>query len=174
MGDLAAYLSARKAVIAARQGFFEAIRSQLHPAQRPDAELLGDHLATAPARNIEDDDWVVNPVRGYLTVMAAPSRGRPFRLCVLQQGLELRVGVRFSEETAAERPQIETSLSQIFQAKTPLVRRSSKELLLDWHFELGVYQSALHFEDAVYKVGAVFEASLQALAFWPAPRNQET
>lgn len=166
--DLNSYLAARKSLLTARQGFFDALRSHLRPEQRPDAERLGDRLATSNARCIEEDDWVDNPVRGYVTVLEAPARGRPFRLCVLQQGNELRVGVRFDARPGSQRS-VEADLQSVFQHQPPVPRylpgAPYGDRMLDWHFNAaGLYQSAQHFEDAVYKVGAIFEAALQSMA----------
>lgn len=168
IANLNGYLTARKGLLAARQGFFDALRSHLRPEQRPDAERLGDRLANAQARTIDENDWLDNPVRGYVTILEAPARGRPFRLCVLQQGNELRIGVRFKAAPGSA-PSFESDIERVFQHHRPLHRlvrgAAGGDTMLDWHFDAeGLYQSAQSFEDAIFKVGAVFEAALQAMA----------
>jgi hypothetical protein len=164
----AEYLAARRPLLQAREGFFDVIRSYLRPEQRPDAARLGDLLASSTARTITEEDWLTNPVRGYLVVMEAQERGRPFRLCVLQQGYELRVGVQSTAKTLGLNQRI--SLTRPYAGITPLLSsRGFSSLgecvMLDWHFNVpDLYQSATAFEDAVFKVGSIYEAALQVLA----------
>lgn len=157
--DLSAYLKARSGLLAAREGLFSAVRAYLRPEQRPDAARLGDRLAESKARGISEADWVANAARGYLTVLESPNAGRPFRLRVLQQGNELRVGVRLAGEG---------SLAGTFPnpfTTPPRVTEMAGQVTLDWHFDATrLYESAQNFEDAVFKIGAVFEAALQLLA----------
>lgn len=161
VADLTTYLSARKGLIAARTGLFDAVRAYLRPEQRPDAVLFGDPLADSKTRVIDEASWVANPVRGYLVVLESEAAGRPFRLCVLQQGNELRVGVRYSPP--ARIGEVDQRLLFTF-AQAALVSVRGTECMVDWHFDAqDLYQSAQAFEDAVYKVGAVFESALQAL-----------
>ncbi len=174
IGELSAYLTARNAIIAAREGFFDALRAYLRPEQRPDAARLGDRLADSPARVITEDDWVANPVRGYLVVMEDKAAGRPFRLCVLQQGFELRVGMQLHEpRRLADRA--EGVLLSLIPGTKPQVKQfqlaradSSGHFaapMYDWHFDASqLFQSAQAFEDGIYKVSAVFEAALQLFA----------
>lgn len=164
--DYTTYLAARKELIAARTGFFDALRAYLQPEQRPDAQLLGDSLDGAACRTIPEDSWVMNPARGYVTVLEAPANGRPFRLSVLQQGNELRVGVRFDRPTTATSHEGEQRLLVTFAGVSPVRKRLTNGLLmLDWHFQANdLYRDAQAFEDAVFKVGSVFESALQALA----------
>lgn len=163
--DLTAYLSVRKDLLTARTGWFDALRAYLRPEQRPDAALLGDRLAESDARVIDEDDWVTNAVRGYVVVRESERRGRPFRLSVLQQGFELRVGVSFVVLDGTDQPLLNyPSFSTVFASNPPLVKHQRPHAMVDWHFSArDLYQSAQAFEDAVYKVGAIFETALQAL-----------
>lgn len=160
--DLPAYLAARKELVAAREGLFSAVRAYLRPEQRFDASRLGDQLADSPARIIDEADWVANPVRGNLTVIESHLRQRPFRLRVLQQGYELRVGIR------VPRGELQPLPITPFARTEPLVRYMRGSLTVDWQFEVrGLYEEVQAFEDAVFKVGVVFEAALQALVLQP-------
>ncbi|HDR9103520.1 TPA: hypothetical protein QDB04_000240 [Burkholderia vietnamiensis] len=159
---LEAYLGGRKHLIAGRETLFAAARMYLRPGQRPDARLLGDDLWNSPAREISDDEWVANAARGYVTVLCNEVKGRHFRLCVLQQGFELRVGVRVPAEALALRNH-DSRLLTIFGDHPPiLTAMGNHEALVDWHFSAKhLYTQAQAMEDAVYRIGAVFEAALQ-------------
>jgi len=155
------YLAGRKRLIAGREVLFVAARTYLRPGQRPDAQLLGDPLAGSPSRDISDDEWVVNAARGYLSILESPAKGRNFRLCVLQQGNELRIGVRLP---ATVGPAARERVVKAFGAKAPvLTQLGSSEMLLDWHFSAAqLYTNAQVMEDAVYRINALFEAALQS------------
>lgn len=159
------YLASRKHLIAGREVLFGVARTYMRPGQRPDARLLGDPLANSPAREISDDEWVVNAARGYLTILENPEKGRTFRICVLQQGYELRIGVRMLQVPAegAHFP----SLSRVLGTfAVPSVQRRLRrgELFVDWHFPAEhLYTDAQAMEDAVFRISALFESALQAL-----------
>lgn len=165
MTTLDAYLDGRKQLIAVREVLFSAVRMYLRPGQRPDANLLGDPLWNSPARIIAEDEWVANATRGYLSILENADKGRSFRLCVLLQGNELRVGIRLpawhndKESSAVER------LSTTFGTQKPIVTElMTDELMLDWHFNAEqLYTQAQAMEDAVFRIGAAFETALQAL-----------
>jgi hypothetical protein len=154
------YLEARKRLIASREVLFIAARTYLRPGQRPDAKLLGDPLWNSRAREISDDEWVVNAARGYLTILESPQKGRNFRLCVLQQGYELRIGLRMPATTA---PRIRDRLRLTFGELAPTsIELHPSEILLDWHFSAAnLYTQAQAMEDALYHISAAFEAALQ-------------
>ena len=158
------YLAGRKQLIASREVLFSVARTYLRPGQRPDAQLLGDLLAGSPARDIAEDEWVVNAARGYLTILENPAKGRNFRICVLQQGHELRIGVRLLQ-VPAETAQF-PSLSRIlatFNATPKQSRLRRGEMFVDWHFNADqLYTNAQALEDAVFRISALFESSLQA------------
>lgn len=160
---LTVYLEKRKDLISAREGLFNAISTYLHPEQRPDATLLGDPLALAKCRDISEAEFVVNAVRGYLVVMEAPSKGRMFRLSVLQQGNELRIGVSFDCSKVSAQGAL-PELAEQFSRTAPLIRKREGRTFIDWHFDAReLYQSAQNFEDAVFKVGGIFELALHKL-----------
>jgi hypothetical protein len=154
------YLAGRKQLIASREVLFSAARTYLRPGQRPDAVLLGDPLAGAPARDISEEEWVVNAARGYLTILQNPAKGRNFRICVLQQGHELRVGVRLPVSAP---PAVRQRLAKTFGQHTPsLTELGDTEVMLDWHFNAAqLYTNAQALEDAVYRISALFESTLQ-------------
>lgn len=170
MTTLEAYLDGRKQLIAARDVFFSAVRMYLRPGQRPDAKLLGDRFWDSPSRTIADEEWVANATRGYLTVLENADKGRGFRLCVLQQGNELRVGVRLPAWHNDRTSPAVSRLQKTFGAHAPvLTHLNTDELLVDWHFPAGeLYTNAQAMEDAVHKVGLVFEVALQV--FTPASK----
>lgn len=154
-----AYLAHRRKLVSAREGFFAALRTYLRPEQRPDAEQLGDPLFNSAARTITDDAEVSNPVRGYWVIL--PGSGREFRLNVLQQGNELRIGISVAQEKA-DMYGLAKQLDNVFSAQRPVEKRVGKDVLFDWHFSAEhMYDSAQMFEDATYKVSAIFEAALQ-------------
>jgi hypothetical protein len=159
------YLTGRKQLIAGREVLFSVARMYMRPGQRPDARLLGDSLADSPAREISEDEWVANAARGYLTILENPGKGRTFRICVLQQGHELRIGVRMLQ-VPAENAQF-PSLSRVLGTFTaPAVQRRLRrgELFVDWHFPAEhLYTDAQAMEDAVFRISALFESALQAL-----------
>jgi hypothetical protein len=160
ISSLDEYLHARKQLIASREVLFTAARTYLRPGQRPDARQLGDRLWNSRAREISDEEWVVNAVRGYITVLESAEKGRGFRLCVLQQGYELRIGLRLPATTA---PKLLARLRLTFGAHSPVTTEMAPEgLLLDWHFSAAqLYTQAQAIEDALYRISAVFEAALQ-------------
>lgn len=164
--SLEAYLDGRKQLIAARDVFFSAVRMYLRPGQRPDAQQLGDRHWNSPARTISDEEWVANATRGYLTILENADKGRGYRLCVLQQGNELRVGVRLPAWHSDRTSPAVARLQKTFGAQAPtLTHLSTDELLVDWHFPANqLYTNAQAMEDAVHKVGLVFEVALQAFS----------
>lgn len=163
------YLAGRKELIAGREVLFSAARTYLRPGQRPDATILGDQLATSPAREIRDQEWVENAARGYLTILENPQQGRNFRICVLQQGHELRIGVRLLQELQENTkfPSLSRVLGTFNSA--PVQKRLRRgELFVDWHFSAAqLYTHAQAMEDAVYRISALFESALQATANAP-------
>ncbi|MBU9199782.1 hypothetical protein KTD31_00015 [Burkholderia multivorans] len=161
--SLEEYLGGRKDLIAGRETLFAATRMYLRPGQRPDARQLGDELWNSPAREISDEEWVANAARGYVTVLGNESKGRHFRLCVLQQGFELRVGVRVPAEAIPSRAP-DSRLLTVFGDHPPILTAlDNHTMLVDWHFSAKyLYTQAQAMEDAVYRIGAVFEAALQS------------
>lgn len=161
---LESYLAGRKELISSREVLFAVARTYLRPGQRPDARLLGDILADSPAREIAESEWVSNAARGYLTILENPEKGRNFRICVLQQGHELRIGVRLLH--APPENTNFPSLSRIlgtFGATPKQTRLRRSELFIDWHFNADqLYTNAQALEDAVYRISALFESTLQA------------
>lgn len=160
IADLAGYLAERKHLIAAREGFFDAVRSYLRPEQRTDAYKLGDRLWQSPARVITDEHWVSNPTRGYITVLPDADKGRAFRICVLQQGNVLRIGIRLP---AWIKPQSHTALTTMFPGRLPNVQSlPTDETFIDWEFDASnLYNSAQEMETAIYRIGALVEKALQ-------------
>lgn len=156
------YLAGRKQLIAGREVLFSAARTYLRPGQRPDARLLGDPLASAAARDISEDEWVVNAARGYLSILANAEKGRNFRISVLQQGHELRIGVRVPKGTPQD---VRAKIAKTFGSLPPVLKElHTDEVMLDWHFSAAqLYTNAQALEDAVYRISAVFESALQAL-----------
>lgn len=161
LGD---YLSARNFIIAAREGFFFAIRGHLRPDGRQDAQSLADPLWDSAARTIADADWVANASRGYLTIRENPAVGRPFRISVLQMGKVLRVGVRVPKTLAVMQSHVAPRISATFPGQVPQqLQLHSGEVMFDWSFDVpDLYDSALTMETAVYLVGQLFENTLQA------------
>lgn len=160
MAYLGAYLAERKFLIAAREGFFDAIRSYLRPEQRPDAYRLGDRLWQSPARVITDEQWVSNPTRGYITILPAADQGRSFKLCVLQQGNVLRIGVELPSWAKSHQY---TGLNATFPGRLPSIQQlPSDATFIDWEFDAScLYKSAQEMETAIYRVGALMENALQ-------------
>ncbi|KVP16767.1 hypothetical protein [Burkholderia ubonensis] len=163
--SLEGYLTGRKRLIAGREVLFMAARTYLRPSQRPDARQLGDALWNSPARDIADEEWVVNAARGYLSVLENADKGRSFRLCVLQQGYELRIGVRVPHWYAETVLQGRARLLNTFGAHAPvLTQLADGAVLVDWHFRAEqLYTQAQAMEDAVYRISAVFECALQSI-----------
>lgn len=162
--NLSDYLQCRNEIIAARDGFFHALRAYLSPDARPDAKELADGLWDSEARKISEADWVANPSRGYLTIKESPAHGRPFRISVLQMGHILRVGVRLPPAIAAMKVATTDRIASTYHDKAPTrYLLSSGEALFDWTFQVpDLYESALTMESAVFLVGSLFENSLQA------------
>lgn len=163
--NLPDYLAARQRIIAAREGFFFALRNHLRPEQRPDAKELSDNLWDSGARQINDADWVANPARGYLTILENLGVGRSFRLSVLQMGHILRVGVRVPKTMALMHNAVIARISTTFPDKQPIqTRLSAGGVLFDWSFDVSdLYDSALTMETAIFLVGTLFENTLQAI-----------
>lgn len=161
LGD---FITARHFIVEAREGFFFAIRNHLRPDERADAQILADPLWNSKARTIADDDWVTNPVRGYLTIRENPNVGRPFRISVLQMGKVLRVGVRLPKTVAVMQSHVVPRISATFPGQAPQqMQLHSGDVMLDWSFDVPeLYDSALTMETAIYLVGQLFENSLQA------------
>lgn len=162
--SLQSYLQHRKDLIAAREALFFALRGYLRPEQRPDAAILGDDLSLAEARVINDAEWVANPTRGYLTILENAEKGRIFRVSILQAGNQLRIGVRLPAEIGgSSRWAAATRLEKTFKKEAVSTTLSTGDQLIDWHFDVpGLYANVQNFEDAVAKVGLVFEAALHA------------
>jgi hypothetical protein len=159
------YLAGRKQLIASREVLFTAARAYLRPGQRPDARLLGDARWNSPARDISDEEWVVNAARGYLSVLESPDKGRSFRLSVLQQGNVLRIGVRvpawYGDAVLMGNARIVNTFGEQKPVITPL---DTGEVFVDWHFGAEhLYTQAQTIEDAVYRINAVFESALQSI-----------
>ncbi len=161
----AAYQQAQQQIVAAREGFFFAVKNHLRPELRPDAKALADSLWNSMARNISADEWVTNPARGYLTILENRAAGRVFRLSVLQMGHLLRIGVRVPNTVVVMQSQAITRISNTYPGKTPTqMQLSNKDFLFDWSFEVpDLYDSALTMETAIHLVGTLFENTLQAL-----------
>lgn len=165
--NLEDYLAGRKRLIAGREVLFAAARTYLRPSQRPDARQLGDELWNASARVIEDADWVANAARGYLTVLENEASARYFRLCVLQQGNALRVGVRLPNWFADSVHDVPERILNTFGTLRPIVTYlTTGELMVDWHFDAErLYTQAQAMEDAVYRISALFESALQSNSY---------
>ncbi len=160
------YLAGRKQLIASREVLFTAARSYLRPGQRPDARQLGDARWNSPARDISDEEWVVNAARGYLSVLESPDKGRHFRLSVLQQGNALRVGVRVPVWYGDNVMMGNARILKTFGEHKPVVTAlDTAEVLVDWHFGAeNLYTQAQTIEDAVYRDNALFESALQSIS----------
>lgn len=173
ISSLEKYLSGRKCLIAAREVLFTAARTYLRPTQRPDAFQLGDEKCNSPARNVSDEEWIANAARGYLTILENADKGRNFRICVLQQGTELRIGIRLPPWHADTQEPGTRRILNTFGAHTPvLTELSTAELLVDWHFSAEqLYTDAQTLEGAVYRISALFESALQSIT---SGRNHET
>lgn len=161
---LQAYLDGRNELIAGREVLFSAVRTYLRPGQHPDAQLLGDPFWDSPARDIAEEEWIANAARGYLTILESPSNGRSFRINVLQQGNALHLGVHlpaWHSELAKPALRIQST----FEGHPPLMRRLDTDgLLIEWRFSAEkLYTHAQEMEDAVFRIGALFEEALQAL-----------
>lgn len=158
--DYAAYLLERKALLTARQGFFEALRAYLRPEQRPYARQLGDRLWNSTARQIAEHEWVANVPRGFVTILPNIDAGRGFRLMVLQQGNILRIGVRLPSRAPAD---VTTALCATYHGADPVLHAlSNEEQLISWEFDArALYKSAQEMETAIYLVSALFEKALQ-------------
>lgn len=165
------YVEARKRIIAAREGFFFALRNHLRPEMRTDAKGLADGLWNSPARQILDDDWIANPGRGYLTIRENLAAGRSFRISVLQMGRILRVGVRVPKTIACMHQTSTSRLSATFPGHQPIqMTLSSGDVMFDWNFEVpDLYDSALTMETTIFMVGSLFENSLQTLLMQQKP-----
>ena len=162
--SLQAYLDGRNTLIEGREVLFSAIRTYLRPGQNPDAHLLGDPLWDSPARDIAEDEWIANAARGYLTIMESPANGRTFRLNVLQQGNALHMSVMLPAwHSDLDTPTLRVQAT--FAGERPIVRRlQSDALLIEWRFSAEtLYTHAQAMEDAVFRVGTLFEEALQAL-----------
>lgn len=153
------YLASRKTLINSRQTLFSATRTYLRPEQRYDAARLGDKLAEHPAWDISEDEWVENPVRGYLVILPNAAKGRLFRINVLQQGNVLTLSVVLPDSTTiAQR--------HLMHARFPngtMPTGSANEI----HWSLPadkLYHDVQAIEDAVYRVSALFEQALYALS----------
>lgn len=159
------YLTERQALIAAREGFFQAIRVHLRPEQRIDADVLGDSHARAKARIITQDEWIANPARGYVTILEAPEKGRNFRFCILQLGNTLKVGIRLNQAMATQMAQQPRIASVVHETRPVLVFLSGLPNLamLDWSFDAkNLYNSVQDYEEGIAKISAIFEAALQS------------
>lgn len=165
IATLEEYLTGRKRLIAGREVLFAAARTYLRPSQRPDARQLGDALWNAAARDISDEEWVVNAARGYLSILENADKGRYFRLCVLLQGYELRIGVRLPRWYADEVCHRPARIRHAFGAHRPVeTTLGTGELMVDWHFRAEqLYTQAQAMEDAVYRISALFECALQSI-----------
>lgn len=163
--SMANYLAERQALIGARESLFQAVRAFLRPEQRIDATQLGDTNPRAIYRLISDDEWVMNPARGYAVILPAPHKGRPFKFSVLQLGTTLRVGIKLS----AKHPESDSEYAglrfkTLFADVKPLetVIANGADIMLDWQFEVKeIYTDVQAYEEAVYRIAAVFEVALQ-------------
>lgn len=157
------YLAGRRQLIAVREVLFTAARQYLRPGQQPDAQLLGDPLWNTPARHIAESEWVANAARGYLVVLENADKGRTFRLCVVQQGHELRVGVKLPPWFSDPDLPAVLQLLSTFGDQTPVTPiQSSEELLVNWHFNAErLFTEPQAMEDAVHRIGSVFESAIQ-------------
>lgn len=169
--SIAAYKAARERIVAAREGFFSAVREYLRPESRVNARDLNDALWNSEARNISDEDWVVDAARGQLTIRESFSR--PFRISVLQMGYVLRVGVRLQQSAASLGPAVASRLASTFPGKAPAeMVLTHGGLLLDWSFEIpDLYDSAMSMETGVHFINSVLENALQAIV---ASREENT
>lgn len=163
--SMANYLAERQALIGARESLFQAVRTFLRPEQRIDAVQLGDATPRAPYRLISDDEWVMNPARGYAVILPAPHKGRPFKLSVLQLGNTLRVGIKISAHNPeSDSEYAATRFQNLFSDVKPLAVGISKgaDVMMDWQFNVkDIYTDVQAYEDAVYRIAAVFELALQ-------------
>ena len=156
--DYRAYFRKSEDLLAARNGFFLALRSYLRPTPPVDAARIGDRLASSPARFISDEHWVENVARGCITVLEDPDAGRTFKLQVIQQGFLLRINLIFP---AWHPPRL---CQDAFADSMPLFHENMDGThQLHWLFELpSLYSDIQAMEGALYRVGAIYEAALQA------------
>lgn len=161
--SLDSYLAGRKQLIAGREVLFSAARAYMRPEQRPDANRLGDTLAASPAWDIADDDWIVNAVRGYLVIMPNAAKQRPFRISVLQQGNDLHIGVLLPMGVTGSQRAL---LGSLFSDTAPLqLEMLTGDITLNWVYPAEqLYTNAQAMEDAVFRINALFEATLHALS----------
>ncbi len=162
--SLEGYLESRKQLIASRDVLFSVTRMYLRPGQNPDAQLLGDRLWNSPARTISDDEWVVNAARGYMAVLANADKGRGFQLIVLQQGMELQIAVQLPAWYADPKlPQVIRFINTFGPVQPKVTNLPTDELLVEWTFSaVELYTDARAVEDAVRRIGSVFECALQS------------
>lgn len=170
--SLPEYLTSRKLLIAGREALFEAVRMYLHVGQRPDAKLLGDPLWNLPAWEISDAAWIVNPTRGYLTILEQQEFGRLFRLSVLQQGRVLNICMRIpctNRMSNLVHHRIKDTFSPIAPIRSNL---SDKEVSAEWQFDATeLYTNAQVMEGAVHRIGMLFESALFAQLIMDVPNK---
>jgi hypothetical protein len=166
INSLAQYLEARKNLICSREAFLAAVKAYLHPGNLVDAEVLGDTLHCSKARSVSEDYWVINAVRGYLTILAAPAQGRLFRLSVLQAGQLLRISITAPSEIFSPLTDANKQVFQTFSDNNPICypQYGTEMVVIDWTFDASkLYDSVQNFETGLYRVSAIFENALQAL-----------
>lgn len=156
--DYRTYYRQSADLLAARAGFFTALRSYLRPTPPTEAARMGDRLASAPARFIADEHWVENAARGYVMVLEDPEAGRTFKLQVVQQGFLLRISLIFQ---AWHPPRL---CHDVFADSVPALQENTDGThQLHWIFEIpALYADIQAMEGALYRIGAVYEAALQA------------
>lgn len=160
------YLAARQKILAAREGFFAALRQHMALTQQKRNGQTGDVLFQADARVIEEADWVSDAARGYLTIKENPKAGRVFRISLLQMGPILRLGARMPKAVVATNAHAVSRISSVYPDKTPVQKSLyPDDVLFDWSFDVpDLYFSALTMEAALFLVSSLFENVLYATA----------
>lgn len=163
--DYRAYYQQSAELLDARKGFFTAIRAYLRPEAHEAGVLLGDRLASSPARRVSDEHWVENAARGYVVVLEDLEAGRTFKLHVIQQGALLRINLVLQTWQAPQ-----PFLDVFVDSKPALQENQDGTYQLHWIFNIpALYYDIQAMEGALYRVGAVYEAALQATV----PANKE-
>lgn len=156
--DYRTYYQQSAELLAARNGFFTALKSYLRPEQPQAAARTGDRLAYSPARSISDEHWVENAARGYVVVLDDPDAGRIFKLHVVQQGTLLRVTLVFPAwHSSCPCPRVFADSEPVSQENLDGSHQTH------WLFNIpALYYDIQAMESALYRIGAVYDAALQA------------
>jgi hypothetical protein len=160
------YLAARQKIVIAREGFFSALRQHMTSTQQKRNGRTGDVLFQDNARMIDDEEWVSDPARGYLTIKENPKVGRVFRISLLQMGQMMRLGVRLPKAIVATNQHALSRISSVYPDKAPVQKSLfPDDVLFDWSFDVpDLYFSALTMEVALFWVSSLFENVLYATA----------